>query len=73
MTDLIRATWLKDNIEDPNIIPFDIRSPREYVRSHLPGARLIPYEKILSFSEDLSFFDTVLLPDSLCALSWKLP
>ncbi len=57
MTDLISATWLKDNIEDPNIVPFDIRSPREYVRSHLPGAHLIPYEKILSFSEDLSFFD----------------
>lgn len=51
------AEWLKDNLDDPNLIPFDIRSPREYNHAHLPRARLIPYEKILSFHENSSYFD----------------
>ena len=54
---LVSSEWVKDHLEDENLIFFDIRSPREYKNGHLPNSVLIPYEKILDFSPDKPFFD----------------
>ncbi len=36
----VRAFLEKNNAEDYNLV--DVRTPKEYERGHLPGARLIP-------------------------------
>ena len=57
MSILLNAEWLKDNLLDSNIVVLDIRSPREYSSAHIPNSKLVPYDKILDFNADSSYFD----------------
>ena len=57
MSILLDSTWLKENLEDSNSVVLDIRSPREYNSAHIPNSRLVPYDKILSFTDSTSYFD----------------
>ena len=57
MSILLNAEWLKDNLLDSNVVVLDIRSPREYSSAHIPNSRLVPYDKILDFNADSSYFD----------------
>ena len=57
MSILLDSTWLKENLDDSNSVVLDIRSPREYNSAHIPNSRLVPYDKILSFTDSTSYFD----------------
>ncbi|HIC84375.1 MAG TPA: hypothetical protein EYO93_03165, partial [Nitrososphaerales archaeon] len=57
MSILLNAECLKDNLLDSNVVVLDIRSPREYSSAHIPNSKLVPYDKILDFNADSSYFD----------------
>ncbi len=47
----IRLFLKEKNLEDYNLV--DVRTPKEYERGHLPGARLIPVGKLADHLSEL--------------------
>ncbi len=47
----IRLLLKEKNLEDYNLV--DVRTPKEYERGHLPGARLIPVGKLADHLSEL--------------------
>ena len=47
----IRLFLKEKNLEDYNLV--DVRTPKEYERGHLPGARLIPVGELVDHLSEL--------------------
>ena len=57
-TPVTSITWeeahrLVDQTSDGDVVFLDVRQPKEYVRGHLPGAKLIPLGDLEKRSEEL--------------------
>ena len=50
----IKMNTIKELIKDPSTIVVDVRSPWEYEKEHIPGAKNIPLEEINSFFKNVS-------------------
>lgn len=61
MTPTISVADLKDILaqNDPRVACIDVRTPEEYVHSHIPGVPNIPLNDLARHSEKLKNYDTV--------------
>ncbi len=54
---LVDKEWLSKHLDDRDITILDMRTPIEYGKGHIPGAQLIPYERIIDFAPGRPYLD----------------
>lgn len=54
----IKMNTIKELIKDPSTIVVDVRSPWEYEKEHIPGAKNIPLEEINSKVEEFKLYNS---------------
>ena len=48
---LVSPTWLAAHISDPDLVIVHVGSPRDFANGHIPGARLLPFDKFATSPE----------------------
>jgi thiosulfate/3-mercaptopyruvate sulfurtransferase len=62
---LVQPAWLAAHLSDPDLVLLHVGDPAEYVRAHIPGARLVRLQDVSTRHEDGGLMLEMLPPEVL--------